>query len=506
MLKFLSISISFLIFQVVTCFLFAQVSDSVPPEKIEQLAKQFRDKTGDFSAGVYKAAQQRLEAIQKQEAQLEKHLPKEDIEKAKKLKVQLKQKIDQLNGLASSPDSMLKTLAKGPYFARLDSLETLFKYSLSNNIDNPLIKDAKQQLEKLRAEIGLFEDWENFLGDREQQWKTLLSGNNLEKLQLPKAFGKWQEEAMAYKMQVQQWKEAINDPQKLETEALKLLNKLPAFREFMSKNSELARLFGPPGGSAGVPQGTAIPGLQTRATLAQELQNRFGANALQSGGALQQQLQNGMDQLSQQQAQLNPIASIQETLSEIELPASVGRGEGLGCLSGRGEERAMLKSKTFKQRLEFGWNLQSAMRVQDFPAVRDVGLSLGYKLNPRSVAGVGIAYKFALGESWKDIEWTHEGVGLRSFIDWRLTEAGGKMFKGLWLTGGFEMNYWSRMANNAQWKELAWEKSGVVGLTKIIETNIKTAKKLKIQLLVDLTKPINFNSAQPFICRIGYCL
>jgi hypothetical protein len=129
--------------------------------------------------------------------------------------------------------------------------------------------------------------------------------------------------------------------------------------------------------------------------------------------------------------------------------------------------------------------------------VRDVGLSLGYKLNPRSVIGVGIAYKFALGESWKNIDWTHEGVGLRSFIDWRMTEAGGKLFKGLWLTGGFEMNYWSRIAGNATWKELAWQKSGLMGVTKTLKFKRKEGK---VQVLYDFMQK---NTNRIYI-RFGY--
>jgi hypothetical protein len=487
----LSIPILILLSLAISHFSLAQEPDSTSIVRIEQVAQNIKEKTSEFSEKINKAALQRLEAIQQQEAKLEKHLPKEELEKALQLKDELNKKLDALAGFTHAPDSLLKSMFKGQYFARFDSLETLFKFALPKTGNLAILKDAEDQIQRLKAELAMLDDCEKWLANREQQWKQLLSANPLDKLKLPKAFGKWQEEALAYKMQVEHYKETIKDPQKIETEALRLLNKLPAFREFMSKNSELARLFGPPGGSTDLPQGTPIPGLQTRASLAQELQNRFGATALQSGGALQQQLQNGMDQLSQQQSLTNPIQEIQETLSEMGHPSPLRRGEG-GEVSPAQAENAGLKSKTFKQRIEFGWNMQSAMRIQDFPAVRDVGLSLGYKLNPRSVVGVGIAYKFALGESWKDIEWTHEGVGLRSFIDWRMTEAGGKLFKGIWLTGGFEMNYWSRIAGNATWKELAWEKSGLLGVTKQIKMKKKEGK---IQVLWDFLNKSGSQSA-----------
>jgi hypothetical protein len=390
----------------------------------------------------------------------------------------------------------LKSFLNHPYLSRFDSLQTLFKFSLPSLPNNPALEQAQQQLDLLKSQLSQLQSLETWMQEREGQWKNLFSQVDLSKLALPKAFGKWQEEAMAYKMQVQHWKETINDPQKIETEALRLLNKLPAFREFMSQNGELARLFGPPGGATNVPAGTPIPGLQTRQSLAQELQNRFGANALQSGGALQQQLQNGMDQLSsQQQNPLNELVNqVQEGVENI-----TSLGEEIASISPAQAERAGLKSKTFKQRIEFGWNMQSAIRMQDFPAVRDVGLSIGYKINPRSVIGIGVAYKFALGESWKDIEWTHEGVGLRSFLDWRLTEAGGKLFKGIWLTGGFEMNYWTRIANDVQWKDLAWQKSGLVGVTKTVKLKKKEGK---VQVLWEFLK-YKTNST-PIVFRIGY--
>jgi len=474
-------------------FSLAQETDSTSIVRIEQVAQNIKEKTSEFSEKINKAALQRLEAIQQQEAKLEKHLPKEELEKALQLKDELNKKLDALSGITHAPDSLLKTMFKGQYFARFDSLETLFKFALPKTGNLAILKDAESQIQRLKAELAMLDDCEKWLANREQQWKQLLSTNPLEKLKLPKAFGKWQEEALAYKMQVEHYKETIKDPQKIETEALRLLNKLPAFREFMSKNSELARLFGPPGGSTDLPQGTPIPGLQTRASLAQELQNRFGATALQSGGALQQQLQNGMDQLSQQQT-----PSLQNILPELNIPTSIGNGN-VGEMTPKQQEHAALKSKTFKERVEFGWNMQNAMRIQDFPAIRDVGLSLGYKMNPRSVIGVGIAYKFALGESWKDVEWTHEGVGLRSFLDWRISSAGSKLLQNFWITGGFEMNYWKRIANNATWKDLAWQQSGLIGLTKTIKLKKKEGK---MQILYEFINPQQAN-AIPIYFRIS---
>jgi hypothetical protein len=81
-----------------------------------------------------------------------------------------------------------------------------------------------------------------------------------------------------------------------------------------------------------------------------------------------------------------------------------------------------------------------------------------------------------------------------------MTEAGGKLFKGLWLTGGFEMNYWSRIAGNATWKELAWEKSGLVGVTKSTKVGKGT---YKMQVLVDLMQLQNGDPGKYLMFRLG---
>ncbi|HSC54489.1 MAG TPA: hypothetical protein VLC98_12740 [Phnomibacter sp.] len=390
-------------------------------------------------------------------------------------------------------DSLLATLGTGPYLQRLDSLKGMLKF-LDQDINNI---PALQSLAAMKARLGVTQEYQQMLDEKMSYWKQMLSVKGLTDKYLPASFKKLQTEVLAYKSQVAQWKETLNDPAKMETEMLKLLNKLPAFQKFMQQNGELARLFGGGVGASGT-SGVPIPGLQTTQSVMSQLQQRMGGGP-QAQQFLQQQIQQGMDQLSQQQQMMDPLAQIKEQAAGLVDKVMQGGALGNTAITPAQQEKAQLKSKSFGQRLEFGWNLQNAMHKQDFPAIRDVGISLGYKLNPRSVVGVGVAYKFALGESWKHIEWTHEGVGLRSFLDWRIAKAGSKLLKGFWITGGFEMNYWQRIDNNAQWKNLAWKQSGLVGLTKTVKTGKKT---MKMQLLWDFLS-YNTNST-PVVFRVGY--
>ena len=71
------------------------------------------------------------------------------------------------------------------------------------------------------------------------------------------------------------------------------------------------------------------------------------------------------------------------------------------------------KTKSFFKRLEFGSNFQSQKSTYFFPATTDIGLSVGYKLNDKSILGIGASYKVGLGKGWNDIHISHQGIGLR---------------------------------------------------------------------------------------------
>ncbi|MCG7859374.1 hypothetical protein MD537_20520, partial [Flavihumibacter sediminis] len=104
------------------------------------------------------------------------------------------------------------------------------------------------------------------------------------------------------------------------------------------------------------------------------------------------------------------------------------------------------KTRSLWKRLEWGGNLQSARATNFFPTTSDLGLSLGYKLNSKSVVGVGASYKLGWGSDWRNVRMTHEGVGLRSFLDWRLKGS-------FWVSGGAELNHRQRIEDLGLLKE-----------------------------------------------------
>ncbi len=157
----------------------------------------------------------------------------------------------------------------------------------------------------------------------------------------------------------------------------------------------------------------------------------------------------------------------------------------------------MQKTKTFLQRIEYSSDFQFAKTNSLLPTTVDIGLGVGYKLNDKSLIGIGVSYKMGLG-SIQHISITHQGVGLRSYIDWKLK-------KQFFVSGGFEMNYNAQFKNIAQLNSYSdWQQSGLIGLSKKINVKTKWFKGTKLQLLYDMLCNQHTPVTQPILFRIGY--
>jgi hypothetical protein len=158
------------------------------------------------------------------------------------------------------------------------------------------------------------------------------------------------------------------------------------------------------------------------------------------------------------------------------------------------------KVKNFWQRIELGTNVQSVKSNGYFPVTSDVGLSAGYKLNDKSVVGIGMSYKMGWGENIRRIKLTHEGVGVRSFFEFKLKSS----FYG---SGGFEYNYQQPFNSFRQLRGFdSWQRSGLIGVSKVLAVQSKLFKKTKVQLLWDFLSYQQLPRTQPIKFRIGYQL
>ena len=269
----------------------------------------------------------------------------------------------------------------------------------------------------------------------------------------------------------------LNDPDKLEKQALAILSKLPAFQSFMKQNSQLAGLFNLP---ANYGDPGSLAGLQTREQVAAIINQQVASAGPGGAAALQANLQSAQSQLD----------GYKDKLSRL--------GGGSGDMDMPDFKPNNQKTKTFWRRLEYGTNFQTTRNNYYFPTTSDFGLSVGYKLSDKSTVGVGASYKLGWGNGIQHVAFSSQGAGLRSFIDIQLK---GSFF----LSGGLEYNYTKPFGSYQQlrqWNE--WSKSGLVGLSKVVSLKSRVFKKTKIQLLWDMLSYQNVPKTQPIIYRIAY--
>ncbi len=251
----------------------------------------------------------------------------------------------------------------------------------------------------------------------------------------------------------------------------------------MRKNSQLASLFRLPGDPNDPGAQASLAGLQTRAQVNQLIQQQIGSApvAMQQ---FQQNVQDAQSQLNQLKERLLKVPSTGGDLGEADMPEGFKPNDQ--------------KTKSFFKRLELGANMQSQKASGFFPTTSDIGLSLGYKLNDKSILGMGASYKVGWGTGFRDIEISHQGLGLRSFVDWKLKGS-------FWISGGYEMNYRSEFENIDLLKDMnAWQQSGLLGLSKVVSLKTKFFKKTKLQLLWDFMSYEQVPRTQPLVFRVGY--
>jgi hypothetical protein len=434
-------------------------------------------KAGKVEEKLDRQSQKALERFQKQEARLYNKLSKIDSSKATAL---LNKATDQYKSLEQRLE---KGLLSKSYNASLDTVFTSLKFLQQNSEWLSKSKDARVKLQQAIGKVGGLkskfqkaEEIKKFLKERRQYLKEQLN-----QLGFAKELKKLNKQAYYFSQQINEYKSVFNDHKKAEKKALELLSKTKLFQNFLRKNSELASLFRLPGNPDDPVTQASLAGLQTRAQVNGLIQQQLAAGGPAAQAQFQQNLQQAQSQLNQLK---NKISQLGGGGSDMEMP--------------EGFKPNNQKTKNFLDRLELGTNLQSQKANGYFPVTTDLGLSIGYKLNDRSILGIGASYKMGLGKDIRHVRVTHQGVGMRSFVDWKIKGS-------FWLSGGYEMNYRSEFRSIDVLKEFsAWQQSGLLGFGKVISLKTKFFKKTKVQLLWDFLSYHQIPRTQSILFRVGY--
>lgn len=436
-------------------------------------------KTASISDGITRKTHKYLQKMIMQEKRLQKKLAAKDSLAAGKIFGDVEQRYAQLRNNTQDISGIAQQV-QHTYIPHLDSLQTALSFLthakgiLANTPDRASdIEKAIENVNRLQDKFDKAEQVNTYLKHR----RSFLE-EQLQHYGLVKEIKQLKKQVYYYQAQIATYKKLIENPSQLEAKALALLQKSSLFRDFFNKHSQLAGLFALPVNISGNSMINAA-GLQTREGVQQLLLQRFGAGT-DLRQVMQQQVQGAQLQLNRLKEKVNTLGG---NHSDLEMPDFKPNQQ---------------KTKRFKDRLELGTNLQTVKHNRYFPSTSDIGLSLGYKLNDKSIVGIGSAYKMGWGRDIRHLSITHQGMGLRSFVDYKI--------KGnFWLSGGAEMNYHSRFRNFEILNDYsAWQKSALLGLSKKYQVNHKL--KCNVQLMYDFLWRAQVVRTQPLVFRIGYSL
>jgi hypothetical protein len=429
-----------------------------------------------------------LKLLQKEEERIyEKRLGAKDLSEAKAKLADVQSKYTALAEKLRNSSSVIASNAR-QYIPRLDTMSSVLKFFEQNNAMANL-KGTISKIESFNEKLQQAQEINDFICERREMLQ-----HELGRLHLVKELRRFNKKTYYYHEQVKEYKAMVNDPGKMERKVIGLLIKTKAFRDFMRKNSLLASLFRMPRDPDDPVFLAGLAGLQTRVEVNNLIAQQFASGALNAQARFQENVRQAGAQLNQ--------------LKEKLLKAS-SNGEGLvgadDIIPG-GFKPNNQKTRPLLKRLEYGANIQAQRATNFFPATTDLGLSVGYKLNDKSIIGVGASYKAGLGGGWNHMELSSQGAGLRSFADLKLKGS-------IWISGGYEMNYKSQLRGVqisspfvGGHEATAWQQSGLIGLSKVMDVKSKFFKKTKLQLLWDFLSYQQVPRTQPVIFRIGYHL
>jgi hypothetical protein len=441
------------------------------------------DKTNQLGKKLDKKSQKAIARFQQTEEKIQKKLSKIDSIAAKNIFTQSKEKYQQLT------DKLKDTSNLTQYIPKLDTLASSLKFFAQNPQWLEQIKDGKNKLseasEKLKefqSQLQQAENVKQFLKERRQYLR-----DQLMKFGFAKELKNVDKEVYYYSQQINEYKEIFKDPKKVEKKAIELLSKTKLFKDFMKKNSMLASLFNIPGDPNDPLTQVNLAGLQTRAQVNLLIQTQIASGGPNAQQIVQQNIQQAQSQL---QNLKNKVFKAGGGSSDAELPDFKPNNQ---------------KTKSFLERIEIGTNMQSQKGNGLLPVTSDVGLSIGYKLNDKSMIGIGGSYKVGWGNGWNNIRISSQGASVRSFVDWKIKGS-------FYLSGGFEMNYRQELngvvipARSGIYNAQKWQQSGLIGLSKVVSVKSKFFKKTKVQVLWDYLSYEQVPRGQAVIFRIGYTI
>lgn len=459
------------------CLVATQAQDSLVKKVTLVPGKYLSDvkrKSDKMEQQISKRSQKALSRFMKQEESIKRRLARIDSLKANNL---FTHSIDSLGSLKARMKGKLGkysgALSQTGGGAYLDSLGNSLAF-LKQSKD--LMEKSKGITDKLNGSLKSVDNLKDKLAQAEQIKAYIRERKQLLKEQLSQYTGftkdlqKMNKEAYYYAQQLREYKEVFKDRKKAEQKAMEVMKKIPAFNDFMQKHSQLASLFNIQGATASAPN---LEGLQTRTQVEQLIQQRLG-NGPNAGAAVSQQMAEARSKFDELKSKFPDLDNA------AEMPDFKPKE---------------MKTKSFLQRLEFGSNIQFQRSNKFFPTTGDLAGQAAYKFHKNGSAGIGLSYKLGMGTGFDNIHFSGQGMGIRSFIDWKLK---GTFF----LNGGYEQNYQPSYEGVPEGVGQKWTQSGLIGISKKYKINSKL--KGNMMVLFDFLYNQHVPRTDPVKVRLGY--
>ncbi len=440
-------------------------------------------KASSLDDALTKQTEKYLQRLARKEKKIQDRLYKLDSNAAKNLFNGTQAKYAALESSMTNTVSTNGAPLTGEYLPYVDSL----KSSISFAQKNPELLNVSPKVQaQINASLAQFNQLQNnftnadqvkaYIQQRKQAFKDQLQ-QYMQNSAMKKYLDQYNAQVYYYSQQVREYKEALNDPDLMLQKALVILNKIPAFTHFIQQNGQLAGLFGIPN-DYGTVEG--LVGLQTRDQVQQLMNGQISAGGAGGMAAFQSNLESAHEQLDQFK---DKLAKLGGGSGDIDMPDFKPNNQ---------------KTKSLMQRLEFGVDLETTRANGWFPSATNFGLSLGYKISNKSTVGIRGSYNLGWGTNINHIHFSSQGMTIGSFIDVQIK-------KNIYISGGFGENYVTPFTSLTQLQTTSmWQRSGLIGLSKMVSLPGKVVKKTKVSILWDFLSYYQIPPSQAFVFRVGY--
>jgi len=214
-----------------------------------RLLGKIQNKNADLDRQLTKQTERYLQKLADREARLKKKIARIDSTAASRLfSPSVQQQYAALEAGMRNDTSAATGNIHGQYLAGLDSM----KVGLSFLQQNPQLLGTAGQaqlrqlqvslagLQQLQTKMANTSEVQDFIRQRKAAIRDYLSHLVHPPSGLAKEYQGFNQDLYYYDQQVEQYKQLLNDPDKLEKKALSMLDQFPAFQQFMRNNSQLA--------------------------------------------------------------------------------------------------------------------------------------------------------------------------------------------------------------------------------------------------------------------------